>query len=512
VTYSEYHRSLHYQVDTLGNLVRGLEDIAAYVAVAANRRSARVRDHARANAERILARLPPQRRPAAVLGSLAKYIKLDGKPECESRTKPLPSNTIVVPMVEDHPEPCGLVRALWIEWDESYARGFFPFEAEADFRWALEVGCVAAEGALRDAGFLPFYKIPEDYAFHIEGGAFGPNPQLRDESVWLAAALSFFSLNGGVAVPGVIAATGYIDGAGRVAKLNHVDVKIAACLRERPDVDKILVLSQAALPATYQSHPKVKRVESLEAAIAEVWGPGRKLQPPKLNLYGAMDRAKYTYAKEHDVAGALKRFELIRSFLDGEPQISERFLFRCDWRIASCYTHLGKPKQGRKIFERWTGRAAELWKEGVIDTEDYANFFASYGVCQQHLDPMPEEAEALLRRVLREVRKYRAPCLERARVAATLGNLLMRKRAFKKAERFLLDAYRRVDGEEKPKYCTFLCRLYVEWGRRHEASRYFEEFGPLNAAVTLPVEQQVNRWFNEICRMRKSDVSGCKPG
>src|SRR5262249_27106812 len=138
-----------------------------------------------------------------------------------------PSNTVLLLLVDQAPQPSGLVRELWIEPAPPYAphRGF-PLEAAADFCRALAAGCLAAAQALERVGMLPVATIPDDYTFHVASGVFGGTPRLQGASAWLAGALSYVALWGGLPLPGVVAAMGCLEPDGQLGALRGVAEKL----------------------------------------------------------------------------------------------------------------------------------------------------------------------------------------------------------------------------------------------------------------------------------------------
>jgi tetratricopeptide (TPR) repeat protein len=506
-----FNDAFRYQVNQLGNVVRGLEMIAehleqdwshgAYQALAKDCR-------------RLLAHIPRRRLSSALVTRLRALSLLSAQEDAgtqdPSSLRQSPAHAVLLLLVDQHPQSSGLVRELWVEPAQAYAqRQGFPSEAEDDFRQALVAGCRAAGQALEQAGIPPICSIPEDYVFHITPGAFGDNPRLQERSGWLASALSYFALWGGLVMPGVIAATGFLEPNGQIGALRGVTEKIAACLRERPDVEKILVLSREAIPDPDGRDPRVILVGSLEDTVQAVWGAQwrTRLVPPKPSVYAAVDKALYTYGKEGNFPEALTRFDLLSRFFAQAPQFPPRYRFLCDWRRASCHTHLGRPDRASPLFQQWVSEAEALWREGDISSEDYANFFASYGVYLQDVFAFAQGV-GVLRNVLDQLAEHRVTRLQQAKLIGTQGQLLMFQGDFAAAEHALQQAYKLIEEEEKPRNCTYLGQLHTHWGRsdaRHyeAAQHYLEEGRRLNdAVVSLPSQRRANQIFNSVWQAR----------
>lgn len=506
----EFNKAFHYHVNQLGNLVHGLEMIVKYLK---QNWSHGAHNALEKDCRRILGKTPRERLSQELVGKL-RGLSLLGEEEEPQEQEPsrrkAPSNSVLILLVDRRPQPSGLVRELWMEPAKPYVQtAGFPAETEDDFRKALSEGCRAAERELEGVGVLPVYKIPEDYEFHVESGTFGENPRMQEPSSWLACALSYFSFWSGLPIPGVNAATGYLDKEGQIGELKGVREKIAACLRERPDVQKILVLSREEIPEPYRDNLRVIRVGSLEGALEELWGPGWKVRvsPPKLSTYAAVDKALHVYGKEQNFTEAITRFSLLGRFFEQTAQFPARFRFVCDWRIASCHTHLGRPDLAGPLFAKWETRAESLWQEGEISTEDYTNFFASYGVYLQDVFAFGQGAE-LLRKVLDQALKFKVTRLQRAKVVGTLGQILMFKGEFEEAERYLLQAYDLIEEEEKPRNCTYLGQLYTLWKRYDLGRKYLDETLRINAGLSLPNQQRANERFNGVWQARLSYECG----
>ena len=463
-----FNEALRYQVNQLGNVVRGLEMIAEHLE---QHWSHGAYQTLAKDCRRLLSHIPPGRLSPTLVTRLQalSLLRTDEDPGTPDVTGlcHIPTHAVLVLLVDQHPQPSGLVRELWVEPVQTSVQsaGFAP-EADEDFRQALVAGCLAAGRILEQVGILPVSSLPEDYVFHIAPGTFGENPRLQERSGWLASALSYVAWWGGLTMPGVIAATGFCESHGQLGDLRGVTAKIVACLRERPEVDKILVLSREPLPYPYSGDPRVIPVGSLEDAIQAVWGtPWRtRLLPPKPSIYAAVEKALYIYGKEGNFPEALRRFEVLSRFFAQASQFPPRYRFLCDWRRASCYTHLGRPDRASALFQQWVPEVEALWGEGEISAEDYVNFFASYGVYLQDVFAFAQGA-AVLGTLLDQRAEHRVTRLQRAKLLGTQGQLLMFHGDFVAAEHALLHAYQLIEAEEKPRNCTYLAQLYTLWGR-----------------------------------------------
>jgi tetratricopeptide (TPR) repeat protein len=507
-----FNEALRYQVNQLGNVVRGLEMIAEHLE---QHWSHGAYQTLAKDCRRLLSHIPPGRLSPTLVTrlqalSLLRTDEDPGTPDVTGLCR-TPTHAVLLLLVDQHPQPSGLVRELWVEPAQASVQsaGFAP-EADEDFRQALMAGCLAAGRILEQVGILPVYHLPEDYVFHIAPGTFGENPRLQERSGWLASALSSVAWWGGLTMPGVIAATGCCESHGQIGELRGVTAKIAACLRERPEVDKILVLSREALPHPYNCDPRVIPVSSLEDAIQAVWGTQwrTRLMPPKPSIYAAVEKALYIYGKEGNFPEALRRFEVLSGFFAQASQFPPRYRFLCDWRRASCYTHLGRPDRASVLFQQWVPEVEALWGEGEISAEDYVNFFASYGVYLQDVFAFAQGA-AVLGTLLDQRAEHRVTRLQRAKLLGTQGQLLMFHGDFVAAEHALLHAYQLIEAEEKPRNCTYLAQLYTLWGRFATAWRYLEEGRALNAQmVTLPSQQRLNHLFHGVWEARLCYAGG----
>jgi hypothetical protein len=132
----------------------------------------------------------------------------------------------------------------------------------------------------------------------------------------------------------------------------------------------------------------------------------------------------HTYSKEGNFPDALVRFSSLSRFFVQAPQFPPRYRFVCDWRGASCHTHLGRPDRAGPLFRRLAAEAPALWQAGDLSSEDYTNFVASYGVYLQDTFAFQQGAE-LLGTVRDQIAASRVTRLQRARLFGTLGQLLM---------------------------------------------------------------------------------------
>ena len=208
-----FNEALRYQVNQLGNVVRGLEMIAEHLEQHWSHGASQTLAK---DCRRLLAHLPPGRLSTALVTRLQALALLrtdeDTDTQDGARLHHAPPHAVLLLLVDQHPQPSGLVREMWVEPAPAsmQSQGFSP-EADDDFRQALVAGCLAAGRVLEQVGILPVYSLPEDYVFHIAPGAFGENPRLQERSGWLASALSYVAWWGGLAMPGVIAATGFCE-------------------------------------------------------------------------------------------------------------------------------------------------------------------------------------------------------------------------------------------------------------------------------------------------------------
>jgi len=193
---------------------------------------------------------------------------------------------------------------------------------------------------------------------------------------------------------------------------------------------------------------------------------------------------------------------VLSGFFAQAPQFPPRYHFLCDWRRASCHTHLGRPDRASALFQQWVPAVEALWREGEISSEDYVNFFASYGVYLQDVFAFAQGA-AVLRTVLGQRAEHRVTRLQHAKLLGTQGQLLMFQGDFAAAEQALQHAYELIEAEEKPRNCTYLGQLYTLWGRFDTAWHYLEEGCALNAqVVSLPSQQRINHLFHGVWQAR----------
>lgn len=465
-----FSKRFRYQVNDLGNLVRGLEMAVEYVKASP---SPGVCDSLTRDVRAILKRIPVERlREELTVELKAAFGESAGASDTPAPAE-APTNAVLMPFIATDRGVTGLVRRFWIKAADPYTRSpTFPAEAGADFQHAIADGCTTAQKLFERAGIFDANKIPEDYQFHVDAGPFNHNLPLREQSGWLAAAISYFSLHSGLAVPGQVAATGFITG-GRIGTLEHVEEKIGTCMREWSRLDRFLVLTKEPLPAAYRTHSAVRQVKSFKEAVSVLWGDDwrLKLSPPRLNVFAAMERAMYAYAKEQNLCSAFERFTLIDRFLSKQRGGWERYRFLCDWRLACCHNHLGRRGEATRLFTRWVDKAENLWRDGVIDSENYANFFASYGFFLARTGDLDHGIDRM-RHALTLSAEHWTPRMHRAKLLGALGHLLMYKREFEEAERNLLQAFEFADEEDKTRRRNAMVRLYREWGREAEACRW----------------------------------------
>lgn len=206
-----FNEVFRYQGNQLGNVVHGLEMIAEYL----EHHWSHGAQYALAqDGRRLLVHIPRGHLPPALVTRLRALSLLNedetpGVQDTVETHRPA-ANAVLLLLVDQTPQPSGLVRELWVELAQPYAqRRGFPLEAANDFCRALAAGCLAAGQLLEQVGILPVATMPEDYVFHVASGIFGGNPRLQGASVWLAGALSYVALWGGLPLPGGIAATGH---------------------------------------------------------------------------------------------------------------------------------------------------------------------------------------------------------------------------------------------------------------------------------------------------------------
>src|SRR5262245_57059479 len=103
-----------YQVNQLGNVVHGLEMIAEYL----EHHWSRGAQHALAqDCRRLLGHIPRGRLPQALvtrLGALSLF-NADAAPDAQDpvEMRRTPPNTVLLLLIEQSPQPSGLVRELW---------------------------------------------------------------------------------------------------------------------------------------------------------------------------------------------------------------------------------------------------------------------------------------------------------------------------------------------------------------------------------------------------------------
>lgn len=263
------------------------------------------------------------------------------------------------------------------------------------------------------------------------------------------------------------------------------------------------MLSREALPAPYADDGRGLAITSLEEAVQAVWGPAwqTRVTPPPPSVYAVVDRALHLYNKEGRFPEALVRFALLSRFFAQASQFSPRYRFLCNWRWASCHTHLGRPDRASVLFQPLAAEAATLWQAGELSSEDYANFFASYGVYLQDIFAF-QHGVSLLSTVLEHIAAYRVTRAQQAKLSGTLGQLLMFHGDFAAAEQSLQQAYALMDEEEKARNGAYLGQLYILWQRYPEAQRALGDSQRHNAALRLPAQRRINALFHGVWQAR----------
>jgi tetratricopeptide (TPR) repeat protein len=487
----------------LGNPIRCLELIAEYVETYPSRYA--FQELGRQCCD-ILLSVPGPRRNAEILERLRRVALIDSVPEPAVAPSFQCTQAVVVLLIDERNPRFGTVRELCVELYREGAQGdTFPHEAEPGFRDALLAGCYKAQQLLRDAGiYLPTH-LPEDYQFRIEPGPFAPNPPLTDSSVWLAAALSFFSFASGLQFPGPIAATGALDHRGTIGNLFGVDAKIQACMRERADVRKIFVLTAERLPDTFAFDPRIVRVENLEDAITSLWGAHWRtgpLQPPQLSLYDAFNKAMNIYDNEKRYEEVLARLTCVRDYLvRSKTEVRPDIMFKCEWRRASCLLGLGREREAGILLREWQERGRKLRDEGDNTVEDYVSFLIKPA---EHLQDTFafHEAETVLRDAISQAERLKVANLQLAKLYSALGQVLMFDRRFAEAEAEFLRAYARVPGDEKSRTCNYLGQLYTLQKRYGDALRFFAEGIERNGATVSRDLRRLNSIYNGVWKGR----------
>jgi hypothetical protein len=136
------------------------------------------------------------------------------------------------------------------------------------------------------------------------------------------------------------------------------------------------------------------------------------------------------------------------------------------------------------LFTRWAGKAESLRRDGVIDSENYANFFASYGFFLARTGDIGRSLD-LVRRAPALATEPWAPPIYRAKSLGALGHLLMCKREFEEVDRTLLQVFEFADEEDKRRRTNAMVRLFRQWGKEAEARQWEQRVDALNRRTSL---------------------------
>lgn len=109
----------------------------------------------------------------------------------------------------------------------------------------------------------------------------------------------------------------------------------------------------------------------------------------------------------------------------------------------------------------------------MIDSENYTNFFASYGFFLARTGDI-DRGIGLTRQALPLAEQHWTPRMHRAKLLGALGHLLMCKREFEEAKRNLLQAFEFADEEDKDRRTNAMVRLCRGWGSPAGARQWLQ--------------------------------------
>jgi tetratricopeptide (TPR) repeat protein len=372
-----------------------------------------------------------------------------------------------------------LVRIRVVEGLDQVESAGVSFRAALDRARRLALRLLTASGVFRaDAELLRrsgFVLEPRATAlFRVEGGSLAAAAAVALVSQWTGRPVS----------PGVVV-TGCLEEDGALRPVAGLEAKVAAVLRERPTVNRLVVpaeqLEEAAAAA-----PRVVGAETFEDLAGQVLELDLAASGPRaatVDVEGTVRLGLSLYEKQgsfalaHDVlTTALSAIEVRRA------RRRDQMLYRVEeflalWRAGSCLVHQGDPEGAARLFERAAALGEALWQGREIDPKAYLGFRGNHAVLLRDRFEY-EAAERVLLDNLAQQKALRQDRREVAKTHGNLGELWTFMDRFDEAEAALGDALaslRAVYPDEVPRELCYLGNLYLRRGDPARARAHYAD-------------------------------------
>ncbi len=391
----------------------------------------------------------------------------------------------------------GFVARLSLEPRTELNPAPLPEGCGAAFAAAVERAGAAVVRLLQRRGlFSPATATLADRRLALGGQAAG-SWVADGGSIGAAAAVLLLSAWTGAEVPGGVAVTGGVDRQGKILPVGGLAEKVAAVLRERPQVRLVLV------PEGHDhDDDRVRAVGSVEELLAAVFGEEalEARAHEAVDVEGTVRLGVELYEKRgsHGMAAevlglALAAVERLRQ--DGDAEAHQQDELVAAWRRGSALIHMGRTEEARRLLDRARVLARRLWDQGELDPRLYLGFRGNLAVLLRDLF-RPDEAEALLRENLDLQRQLRQDKRERAKTLGNLGELLTFQGRLDEAEELLdraLELIRAAYHDEVPRELCYLGNLQLRRGEPERALEIYRQ--GLRANRRVQYGRAINRAF-----------------
>jgi tetratricopeptide (TPR) repeat protein len=379
--------------------------------------------------------------------------------------------------------------------------GFSP-NITAAMKEAVLSACREVDRYLETHHHVPSLTGPETgYFYEIVGGPVPPEAESLDgRSVEAAAALAYLSVRTQVPLPATIAVTGRLEGLS-LGTVGGVAEKIKAAVRERPYLTRIFIPSDNALPSTRP--PQVEPVPDLPTIVDRVFRGhfAERISREELDISGTLNTAVKEYYEGNWQSAFNKLNRLLKQLPISRGHRYSRFV--CWWRIGSIATHWGDVAQADTAFAHALDIATDLWKEGRLSNEEYLNLYVSYAVHLTDLYRYKEAEDALGKNPVRQG-QHRYQTIVEVRRLGSLGQLYRYTGRLQEAEQAFQAALGLIDPEterhELPREHTYLGTLYTDMGHFDQAEVHFRTAEEVNKSLATP--STLNEIFTSVYASR----------
>lgn len=320
---------------------------------------------------------------------------------------------------------------------------------------------------------------PSGFSYSIYDTFGREDNEIEGDSLGISMLMSLFSLMTDNPVPGDIIATGSVNNRGKISPVSSMEKKLEVVTRERDCIKKVVIAENQELPDT--SHPfEFLRVRTVEDVISSVF-PDYVFGSDPVKLFADIDldqeisnlnRQYEDYLIPVCIQNAESLVGYINKKIEGRPTTvqgtdnNQGYLFHCYWKLGASYCHLGDSEKSEHYFKK----ADEVFKKskGAIDRKKYLQSLNNYAVLLKDVF-LYKKAENQHEIINKKMVKSGVEISEIGKNFSSMSQLYMAQGKFDKAEKFQLEALKKIDSRTNHRNYGYLAQIYTRSGQLKKA-------------------------------------------